>query len=135
MFGDLAVGIITGIFSGGYTGFVIARYTKFRDLRDEALRIVRGIDYIADSDGVVAKITGYDSRRMSLIISDLLGAKHKGSGDIISGLDKKLGHTVLKAEASGVAIDEVFKADSQAQEEIRKTTPSFLALLSLKPRI
>ncbi|OZT72571.1 hypothetical protein [Vreelandella boliviensis] len=135
MFGDLAVGSVTGIFSGGYTGFVIARYTKFRDLRDEALRIVRGIEYVADSANLVTKITGYDSRRMSLIISDLLGSKHKESGSIISGLDKKIVRTVLKAEASGVLIDEVFKADSQAQEEIRKTTPSFLALLSLTPRI
>lgn len=135
MFGDLAVGIVTGIFSGGYTGFVIARYTKFRDLRDEALRIVRGVEYVTSDNEPVTNITGYDPLRMALIGSDLFSANHKKFGLVITDINKNLCDIVFKAHNSGVAKEEISKADSHAQKRIRKATPSFLSLLSLKPRI
>jgi hypothetical protein len=135
MFVDLAVGIVTGIFSGGYTGFVLARYTKFRDLRDEALRIVRGIQYVTSDNDPFTNITGYDPLRMALIGSDLFSAKHKKFGLIITDINKDLSDIVFKAHRSGVPIGKISKADSHAQERIRKATPSFLSLLSLKPRI
>lgn len=83
----------------------------------------------------MTEIIGYDPRRMALIGSDLFGAKHKESGLIIMDIDKEWGGIIFQAENSGISAQEVEEADSLIQEKIRRATPSFLSLLSLKLRI
>lgn len=134
MLGNVVIAIITLVL-GGYIGLVTARYVKFTALRDEALRIVRGIEYGCEGDKPVRKIKGYDPNRFTLIGSDLFTAKHKNAGHCILDLHRSLSDIVHKAEHSGAPISEVSEIDLDAQKKIRKVAPNIRALLSPIPRL
>ncbi|WP_155957773.1 hypothetical protein [Fodinicurvata sediminis] len=131
----IAIGIFTGLVSGTYTGLVVARYTRFRDLRDEALRVVRGIEYCCVDDESVRTISGYNHQRMLDISSDLIAANQKKVSQNFLDLDKELLSTISRAKNNGIAFSEMKDIDKKAQKKVRKATPSRLTLLSPWPEI
>ena len=94
---SLLLGIPIGILAGLYSGVILSRYTRFVDLRNEALRIIRTIDYMQESDKV--KITNdQDVSKLTLIASDLLFLKHRKAGEIVSALRSDIDEMTMHAK-------------------------------------
>lgn len=77
--------LLLGFVLGLYGGVVIARYSRFAELRNEVLRVIRSIDFIQEQNGVV--ITNVDDvPKLMLVVSDLLFLKHRKAADVVSAI-------------------------------------------------
>ncbi|MBD9437962.1 hypothetical protein IB223_17825 [Pseudoxanthomonas sp. PXM03] len=81
----LILSLPIGIVSGLYSSLIVTKYARFSELRREALRIIRSINYIGDG----AQMTVQEPANLSylaLIASDLYGLGHRSAGDTINSL-------------------------------------------------
>lgn len=81
----LLLSLPIGIVSGLYSSLVVTKYARFSELRREALRIIRSIDYIGDDKQMIVQEPG-NLGSLALIASDLYGLGHRSAGDTVSSL-------------------------------------------------
>ncbi|MGY1425223.1 hypothetical protein [Lysobacter sp. A289] len=82
---SLLLSLPIGIVSGLYSSLIVTKYARFSELRREALRIIRSINYIGD-DTKLQVTEPSNLSALSLIASDLYGLGHRAAGDTISSL-------------------------------------------------
>lgn len=91
---SLLLGVPIGLISGLYTGLIVARYSRFAELRNETLRIIRRIEFMEEGPSV--HITNDEELpKLHLIAGDLLFLGHKKAGEYVlelSGEMRKANH-------------------------------------------
>lgn len=81
----LILSLPIGIASGLYSSLIVTKYARFSELRREALRIIRLINYIGDDTRVTVQEPANLSS-LALIASDLYGLGHPSAGGTINSL-------------------------------------------------
>ncbi|MCD9088693.1 hypothetical protein [Stenotrophomonas sp. SY1] len=81
----LLLSLPIGIVSGLYSSLIVTKYARFSELRWEALRIIRSINFIGDDTQLeVTEPSNLSS--LPLIASDLYGLGHRAAGSTINSL-------------------------------------------------
>lgn len=127
---SLLLGIPIGVMGGLWSGIVVARYTRFSELRNEALRIIRRIDFMQDGEKI--KVTNHeDISKFSLIASDFYFLKHQKAGQSISALSQDV-LTINQSAANGtISMDNYKIAFLDWQNTVRMLSPKYSVILSL----
>jgi hypothetical protein len=126
------ISIFTGIISGLYTGLIVTRYTRFSDLRNESLRIIRKIDYVEERD-VTIVTNDKDIRNLSFIGSELIFLSHKEAGNEILGLHKEISSSIYEARIGMISSKEFNDKCIMWQKAAMKISPNKIVLWSLYP--
>ncbi|NYZ62569.1 hypothetical protein [Luteimonas deserti] len=119
----LLLSLPIGIVSGLYSSLVVTKYARFSELRREALRIIRSIDYIGDETHMTIR----EPRSLSslaLIASDLYGLGHRPAGDKVKSLyDIILGAN--RSVVSGAMVTHTYMAQhADWQRQVREIGPN-----------
>jgi hypothetical protein len=112
-----------GIVSGLYSSLVVTKYARFSELRREALRIVRSINYIGDDTQLTVQEPS-NLGSLALIASDLYGLGHRSAGDTVNLLyDIILGAN--QSVVSGSMTPSAYMAQhSDWQRQVREIGPN-----------
>jgi hypothetical protein len=124
---SLFLGIPIGLISGLYTGLIVTRYTRFADLRNEALRIIHSINFM-EVENVVHITNDEDVSKLLLISSDLLSLHHRKAGERVSQLLKDITSITCNAKAGRVNVADYGSHYKAWQEIARELPPSQLVL-------
>jgi len=100
---SLFLGIPIGIISGLYTGIIVTRYARFAELRNEALRIIRSIDFMQESSFIQIN-NDHDVSRLILISSDMVFLRHSKAGELVNQLSKEIQSTNIAARSGQINI-------------------------------
>jgi len=98
---NLGVGLIAGI----YAGVVVARVSKLEELKNEAKRIVWGIDFVSVNNSAPELIKRSDTSKFLDISSEMYFLKHKQAGNGINGLSKAIESVLREAPEHSNDID------------------------------
>lgn len=148
---NIGLGIVAGIASGFYTGMVMAKYSSFCQVRLMLFALCRGFR----ASGVNGQLEHADFPRYTELAdtaSNLLYLGHKKAGTDALQIFKEVADTRAAIEmrfqrimlgqplpvdnpASILSLMEVFQRLSDWQTRSRQLQPSFLTLLSLRPRL
>lgn len=82
---SLVLSLPIGIVSGLYSSLIVTKYARFSELRREALRIIRSINYIGDDQHMTVQEPANLSS-LAQIASDLYGLGHRSAGDTVNSL-------------------------------------------------
>jgi hypothetical protein len=86
--------IIIGITTGVYAGFIVSRMARFSALTGEALRLVRGIDFIygdVAQEAVTLLKIEEALAQFTLISSDFYSRGHRKAGDNVNTIGQEFG--------------------------------------------
>ena len=124
LFDGLLLGLITGVISGLYTAFVAERIQRFYQIRNDALRRVRSIDFMSDDENFKIQRTnpqlGEAQREFVLLSSELYGLGHTKAGDAINKMINEF-IPIISAHSIPPNFDETY---SRWQKELRELPPS-----------
>ncbi len=124
---SLLLSIPLGLVSGLYTGLIVTRYARFAELRSEALRIIRAIDFMSDGAGV--QLSHHeDVPKLLLISSDLLFLRHKEAGEQMAQLLQRISTTNYEAQNGKLSVGEYNSQHTAWQEAARALPPNKLVL-------
>ena len=112
---NLLLGIPIGLVSGLYTGLIITRYTRFAELRNEAMRIIRAIDFV-QNDSRINLSNDHDVSKLVLIGSDLLFLGHRKAGEATMKLSTEILNINYAARHEKIDVDEYSKHFSRWQD-------------------
>jgi hypothetical protein len=120
---SLLLSLPLGVLSGGYSSLVVTKYARFSELRREALRAIRSIDFIGSGEHVEVSKTERLSD-LPLIASDLFALGHRTAGETINSLfDVILGSNLL-ATAGKISAPEYGKQYLSWQVQARSIGPN-----------
>lgn len=131
---NLALGIPIGLVSGLYTGLIITRYTRFAELRNEAMRIIRATDFM-QNDTRINLSNDHDVSKLVLVGSDLLFLGHRKAGEATMKLSTEISNINYAARHGKVDVDEYSKHFGRWQDIGRDLPSSKKVLWSLWGRI
>ncbi len=83
---NVALALVTGFAVGISAGLVVARMAKFEELRNEARRIIWGIDYIYAGGGRPRITERRPTGELLYVSSELYALKHVTAGETVSQL-------------------------------------------------
>jgi hypothetical protein len=116
--------MITGVMSGLYTAFVSERVQRFYQIRNEALRRIRSIDFIFDDPNFKATRTNMQladaQHEFGLLASELYGLGHKRAGDVL----KKMANEFASIGSMPSVPSDFEETYSRWQTELRGLPPS-----------
>lgn len=87
-------GIAIGMGTGIYSGFIVGRMARFAALTGEALRLVRGIDFIdgdVGQEALTLRKIAEANAQFTLISSDLYSRGHRRAGDNLNVISREFG--------------------------------------------
>lgn len=119
------IGIITGL----YSGVILSRYTRFAELRNEVLRIIRTIDFMQEAEKLVIT-NDRDVSKLSLVVSDLLFLKHKEAADVVARLSSDISEKKMHADARHLMVDAYKSSYVEWQKYANAITPSKSVIFS-----
>jgi len=127
---SLLASIPIGIATGGYSSLIVAKYSRFANLKNEALRIIRGIEFIGNEEKLELS---YAPKRenLSLIASELFFLGHREAGEKISEIDNDLSNKIYLAENGKIGIKEFESSYNSWQKSARTIFARKWPLLSL----
>lgn len=126
----LLLSIPLGLVSGLYTGLIVTRYARFAELRGEALRIIRAIDFMQEDSGV--HITHHeDVPKLLLVSSDLLFLHHRKAGEFVAQLFQQISSTNYDAQSGKLCAGEYNNRYAAWQEAARALPPNKLVMWAL----
>jgi len=118
------MGIVTGVISGLYTAFVSERIQRFYQIRNEALRRIRSIDFMFGDANFKTSRTNVQladaSREFSLLTSELYSLGHRRAGDVLNQMAKEF-VSIMAASSIPSDFDETY---AKWQKELRNVPPS-----------
>lgn len=118
------MGLITGVISGLYTAFVSERIQRFYQIRNEALRRIRSVDYVLDDANFKASRTNKQladaQREFTLLSSELYSLGHSEAGDALNSMTKEFG-PIFGAREIPDNFDETYL---RWQQQLRRLPPS-----------
>ena len=91
---EIVISIGTGIITGIYSGFIVARMARFAALTGEALRLVRQIDFIfgdVAQEAATLKQLANAGAQFTLISSDFYARGHTKAGDNLNAISQEFG--------------------------------------------
>jgi len=125
---DLAMALIPGTIAGYYSGLLMAKVSKFNSLKFEALRIVRSINFVGDSQ--ITSVTRSDKvQDLHLIASELLLLKHKKSGMKVLEISNEVLNAVAACELAPYDVQLFGKQVASWQLRLRGIKPGARILL------
>ena len=119
------IGIITGL----YRGVILSRYTRFSELRNEVLRIIRTIDFMQET-GTLVITNDHDVSKLSLVVSDLLFLKHRKAADVVAQLQSDISEKKQNAVAGHIMIDVYNSSYIEWQKSANAITPNKMVIFS-----
>jgi hypothetical protein len=118
------MGVVTGVLSGLYTAFVSERIQRFYQIRNEALRRIRSIDFIFDDPNFKASRTNMQladaQREFDLLASELDSLGHKRAANVL----RKIANECASIQALPSVPSDFDKTYSRWQTELRGLPPS-----------
>ncbi|MEI8572747.1 hypothetical protein J0667_12410 [Methylomonas sp. WH-1] len=130
---SLFLGIPIGLVSGLYTGLIVTRYSRFSDLRNEVLRIIRAIEYMPGTGDLgnvnVSHTEGL--RTFNNIAGDLYFLKHEDSGDCVLNLLNNINSASDSVQKGRIDNVEFGRQHALWQKSARELTPSKKVLWAL----
>ncbi len=127
---SLILSLPLGVIGGLYSGLIVARYSRFSELRNEALRIIRTINYMQEEQKIIVSEKN-DLPRLTLISSDLLFLQHRRAGNSIVTLSTAVLETNHEAEQGLVSIDDYEQRYLHWQSMVRNLQPSKRKIFAL----
>lgn len=120
-----------GILAGLYSGLIITRYSRFTSLRNEVIRIVRSINYMAGDTNLV--ITGLEELpKTFLISSDLLSLHHRKAADTVLTVNAAIWESNSLAERGQITSEAYGERYLHWQKMIREMAPNKAIIFSIK---
>lgn len=120
---SILLSIPIGVISGLYTGLIVTRYARFAELRNEALRIIRTIDFVHEAPKILV-FNDQDISRLVVIASDLFFLSHRNAGEKVIKLSNDIQGTNKEARDGRVSIREYEDHYSRWQAVARDLPPS-----------
>lgn len=127
---SLVTGIITGVITGLITGYCVTRMARFGDLRNEARRIVWGIEYIYHDRSTPLIREKRPVGELVYVLAELYSLKHKGAGNTVSALLQEIRGT-LKSPPTNPT--EMKDRHDNWQQICRELKPNWISIFSLNP--
>ncbi len=127
---SLILSLPLGVIGGLYSGLIVARYSRFSELRNEALRIIRTTNYMQEEQKIIVSEKN-DLPRLTLISSDLLFLQHRRAGNSIVTLSTAVLETNHEAEQGLVSIDDYEQRYLHWQSMVRNLQPSKRKIFAL----
>lgn len=131
---SLFLGIPIGIISGLYTGIIVTRYARFAELRNEALRIIRSIDFMQESSFIQIN-NDHDVSRLILISSDMVFLRHSKAGELVNQLSKEIQSTNIAARSGQINIIDYSNYYGDWQTRARNLPPNKFVIFSFRGRL
>jgi hypothetical protein len=116
LFASIPIGIISGL----YTGIIVSKYARFAELRSEALRVVRGFNYIGDGQRI-SLLSGSELSDLSLIASELMQLGHKRAGLVVREIENLAASARMSVEASKMQVEDLNISLLAWQRTLRRT--------------
>lgn len=91
---NVVVALVTGFTVGISAGLVVARMARFEELRNEARRIIWGIDYIYAGGDRPRIIERRHTGELLYVSSELYALKHVAAGETVSRLLQEITETL-----------------------------------------
>lgn len=131
---SLLLGIPIGLVSGLYTGLIVTRYARFAELRNEALRIIRSIDFMREESRI--NVTNdNDVPKLLLISSDMLFLGHRRAGEQVMAISAEIANTNHSARAGAINIEKYSELYARWQTVARALPGSKRVLWSVWGRL
>jgi hypothetical protein len=129
-FFSLLIGIPISIITGLYSGIIVSRYTRFAELRNEVLRIIRAIDFMQEQHGLRIS-NDNDLSRLPLIAGDFYYLQHRAAGDTVNALRAEIDEVSMHARAGRLDSSMYEKSFASWQQTARSLPPARAVLWSL----
>jgi hypothetical protein len=127
---SLMLGIPIGVVTGLYSGIIVSRYSRFAELRNQLLRIIRTIDYMEEQSRV--DITNdQDVGKIDIIISDLFFLKHKKAGEKMCSVLESIYRMKMLATSGKINVLQYEEYYLEWQKVVQSLTPNKFILFSL----
>jgi hypothetical protein len=115
---DLTMALIPGAVAGYYAGLLIAKLSKFNSLKYEALRAVRGIDYMGDATNTqILKSNKVED--LHLIGSELFQLKHTNAGETVSRVSGETLNAIATCSMTSYSVETMKQNISSWQKQLR----------------
>lgn len=123
----LFLSIPIALATSAYVTVVHSRYSKFQELKKEALRVIRSIDFI--QEGQTLKIFNNEEvKNLVLVSSDLISLGHLNAAILINEIQSYIHEISIHSQAGRLNAD-VFNINfSQWQKMVREMSPNKYAL-------
>ncbi|WP_185814577.1 hypothetical protein [Xanthomonas sp. SS] len=116
---DLVMALVPGSAAGYYAGLLMAKQSKFNSLKYEALRIVRGINYIRD-DARTQILKSDKVEDLHLIASELFQLKHKTAGEKVLLVSREVSNAIASCEISNYSAESLMENIATWQKQLRE---------------
>ena len=121
-------GIIAGVLTGLISGYFVTRMARFGDLRNEARRIVWGIEFMYSGGNMPQIRENRPVGQLVYISAELYSLKHKRAGDTVATLRREITETLRSPPINPAEMNEKYTNWQQICRELR---PNWCSLLSL----
>lgn len=125
MVDTIIISVITGVVSGFISSVLVTRLARFENLRSEAQRILRGLEYMQTDNGVDIIAGRPDSTRLTNIASDFYALGHQKAGTLICELNSDINRVLCDPQSYEL----VQIADAEWQRVGRSLKPNMRAIL------
>ena len=126
---NMLLSILTGIIAGIYSGIIVARMSRFEEIKHEIKRIILNIDFIYSS-GKPKIIPRKDITELLLLSCDFCALKHPDSGEQTSILQKEIIDVLDSPPEKSEKMNELY---SEWQNRCRNLKPTYRVIFSPKP--
>ncbi|WP_312400739.1 hypothetical protein [Stenotrophomonas indicatrix] len=119
----LLLSLPIGVVSGLYSSLIVTKYARFSELRREALRIIRSINFVGDNEG--AQIIEPDNLdALALIASDLIGLGHDAAGKEANRIYDVILSSNAAALAGAISAKRYLHLHASWQQQVRCLGPN-----------
>lgn len=118
---NILIGIFIGIFAGVISGIIVARISKFEEIRNQVKRIIWSINYIYISNEQPKITAQKDISELIYLSSDFFALKHVGAGNELSNLRAQIGNTISSPPKTCDEMEEIY---TEWQNTCRNLKPS-----------
>lgn len=127
---NVFISMIAGVVAGIHSGIVVARMSKFEEIRVQIKRIIWGIDYGWTNNEPPYIKARRDIHEVDDLMGDLFYLGHKKAGEEAAKLGKSIADTFFKPPSTG---EELNKLYINWQEDCRNLKPNYRVIFNLKP--
>lgn len=129
MSSEAIIGLLLSLPIGLYGSVVISRYSRFSELRNEVLRIVRAINFMQEGNKV--HITNdQDIAKLPLIVSDLISLKHGEAAEVVLAIRSDIDEISMHAKVGRLDSSAFAQNFSNWQSMARNMPPNKFVLWS-----
>jgi hypothetical protein len=125
----IIISLVTGVLAGLYSGLIVARISRFEELRNEIKRIILGFEFVYDGQTLELS-TKRDPGALVNASSDLIAFGHEAAGNVSLSIYHEMS-TVLNVPGATYKMAEC--GFSQWQDSCREMKPNMKVILSLRP--